>query len=117
MMPKVRSHFLLSPSCLTDPEVLILKLVVTVGIGQRVDVIVKGLNTAGEFTMRSVLASCSDDYQPLATAIVYYSHKTLVSNSTAWPALNDSLANCGNVCSPPLPPSTSPFPTKQAHKH
>jgi hypothetical protein len=115
MMPKVRSHFLLSPSCLTDPEVLILKLVVTVGIGQRVDVIVKGLNTAGAFTMRSVLASCSDDYQPLATAIVYYSHKALVSNSTAWPALNDSLTNCGNVVSPPLP--TSPFPTEQADKH
>ncbi|KAH8790649.1 Cupredoxin [Hyaloscypha finlandica] len=70
--------------------------VVTVGIGQRVDVIVKGLDTTGAFTMRSVLASCSDDYQPLATAIFYYSHKVLVSNSTAWPALKDSLADCGN---------------------
>jgi len=115
MMPKVRTHFLPSTSCLTDPEVLILKLVVTVGIGQRVDVIVKGLDTTGAFTMRSVLASCSDDYQPLATAIVYYSHKVLVSNSTAWPALNDSLADCGNVCSLPLP--TLLFPTKQADKH
>ncbi|CZT00095.1 related to laccase precursor [Rhynchosporium agropyri] len=69
----------------------------TVGIGQRFDVIVKGLrNTTDAYTMRSTLASCSDAYQPNATAIVYYSHKNLVSNSKPWPELEQSLGYCGN---------------------
>jgi hypothetical protein len=80
-----------------------------VGIGQRTDVIVEGLNSKGAFTMRSVLAACSDDYQPLATAIIYYSHDALRqgSNSTPWPALAKSLTDCGNVC------SQSHFPIKR----
>ncbi|TAQ83732.1 hypothetical protein B7494_g7952 [Chlorociboria aeruginascens] len=95
---KARSHPLLTFYHPRDLQVLILKSVVTVGIGQRVDVIVEGLESTGAFTMRSVLADCSDDYQPLATAIVYYTREALLrgSNSTAWPALADSLADCGN---------------------
>jgi hypothetical protein len=49
--------------------------------------------------MRSILASCSDDYQPLARALVYYSDDSMnqAPNSTAWPALGNFLKSCANV--------------------
>lgn len=74
-------------------------IVVTIGIGQRVDVLVTGIQSKGVYTMRAVLADCSDAEVSQATALVYYSHAALEagSTSTAWPELAASLANCGNV--------------------
>lgn len=77
--------------------------VVTLGIGQRTDVLVTGIPGAtGSYFMRSSIASapCSFSQNPDALAIVYYKHDALTSgntNSTAWPAFLDSVANkCAN---------------------
>lgn len=77
--------------------------VVTLGIGQRTDVLVTGLAGAtGSYSMRSSIASipCSFSSNPDATAIVYYKHEALAlgtPNSTAWPAWTNSVANsCAN---------------------
>ncbi|RFU25815.1 hypothetical protein B7463_g10521, partial [Scytalidium lignicola] len=73
--------------------------VVTLGIGQRSDVLITGLPGAtGSYTMRSSIASipCSFSSNPDATAIVYYKHEALAlgtPNSTAWPAWTNSVAN------------------------
>ncbi|KAH8672006.1 Cupredoxin [Tricladium varicosporioides] len=73
--------------------------VVTLGIGQRTDVLVKGLkNPVGAFLMRASMA-CSATLQPDVTAIVYYKHDDIKNtpNTTAWPAFLDSVANkCEN---------------------
>lgn len=78
--------------------------VVTLGIGQRTDVLVTGIPKAtGSYFMRSSIASapCSFSQNPDALAIVYYKHDALTSgntNSTAWPDFLDSVANkCHNV--------------------
>ncbi|KAH8803433.1 multicopper oxidase-domain-containing protein, partial [Xylogone sp. PMI_703] len=77
--------------------------VVTLGVGQRTDVLIKGLPGAtGSYTMRSSIAGggCSFGANPDATAIVYYKHEALslgMPNTTAWPAWVDSVANsCEN---------------------
>jgi hypothetical protein len=80
--------------------------VVTLGIGQRTDVLVTGLPGAtGSFFMRSSIAStanfCSFSSNPDVLAIVYYQHAALTSgqtNSTAWPEFLNTVANqCANV--------------------
>lgn len=78
--------------------------VVTLGIGQRTDILVTGLNNAtGGYLMRSSIASapCSASLNPDATAIVYYDPRVLAGlppNTTPWPAFLNSVATiCGNV--------------------
>jgi hypothetical protein len=77
---------------------------VTLGIGQRTDVLIKGLPGAtGSYTMRSSIppAPCSSSKQPNAQAIVYYKHEDLalgLPNTTPWPAWTNSVQNqCANV--------------------
>ncbi|TVY90039.1 oxidoreductase [Lachnellula willkommii] len=73
--------------------------VVSLAVGQRTDVLVRGLDGAtGAYIMRSSIASapCSFSSNPDATAIVYYNNDTLTaetSNTTAWPEFNASVAN------------------------
>lgn len=76
----------------------------TLGIGQRTDVLIKGLPGAtGSYMMRSSIppAPCSASKQPNAQAIVYYNPKDLgqgLPNTTAWPAWTNSVQNqCANV--------------------
>jgi hypothetical protein len=76
--------------------------VVTLGIGQRTDILVTGLtNFTGNYLIRSSIASapCSVSNNPDATAILYYNDKlsNVKPNSTAWPAFNASLTVCANV--------------------
>lgn len=77
---------------------------VSLAIGQRTDVLVRGLDKAtGAYIMRSSIASapCSFSSNPDATAIVYYKHEALTAgtfNTTAWPEFKASVADvCVNV--------------------
>jgi len=75
--------------------------VVTLGIGQRTDVLVTGLsNGTGEYWMRSNLSDCSLKTNGAATAVVYYLHEDLTKEPTTqpWPAWVNSVENiCANV--------------------
>jgi FtsP/CotA-like multicopper oxidase with cupredoxin domain len=74
--------------------------VVTLGIGQRTDVIVTGLpNATGEYWMRSNLSDCSLKTNAAATGVVYYLHEDLTKEPTTqpWPAWVNSVENiCAN---------------------
>ena len=77
---------------------------VTLGIGQRTDVLVTGLPGAtGSYAMRSSIAGgfCSFSTQPDVIAIVYYNHAAVAlgtPNTTAWPAWTASVTGqCANV--------------------
>lgn len=80
-------------------------IVVTLGIGQRADVLITGLPGAtGSYWMRSSIAGfpCSFSANPDATAVVYYLRGALTSgnpNTTAWPAFTESVnsPSCKNV--------------------
>lgn len=99
--------------------------VVTLGIGQRTDVLVTGLPGAtGSYFMRSSIASfpCSFSTAPDATAIVYYLHEASSSaNTTAWPAWTSSVTTpvCKNdplsetVPYYPITPDPAPPVTQQ----
>ncbi|KAH8800491.1 multicopper oxidase-domain-containing protein [Xylogone sp. PMI_703] len=70
--------------------------VVTLGVGQRTDVLVTGLpNGKGAYLMRSSIAACSSSKNPDATAIVYYQHEAISKPVTTkpWPAWVDSVKN------------------------
>ncbi|KUJ19252.1 uncharacterized protein LY89DRAFT_612848 [Mollisia scopiformis] len=74
--------------------------VVTLGVGQRTDVLVTApANADGKsYTMRSTLAGngCAVTNQPFATATVFYNTK-LQPNTTAWPSFLTSVASqCAN---------------------
>lgn len=74
---------------------------VTLGIGQRTDIIVEGLHHGnGSYWMRSSTPDqpCALTIQPNATAIVYYSHPD-TPQTTPWPAFIESLSRCQNVSS------------------
>lgn len=62
--------------------------VVTLGVGQRTDVLVKADagGPGSSFWMRSNITSCSQTYQPYARAIVYYEDANTDAdpNSVAW---------------------------------
>ncbi|KAG9236721.1 Cupredoxin [Amylocarpus encephaloides] len=89
--------------------------VVTLGIGQRTDVLVTGLkNYSGAYIMRSSIdAPCSLSLNPDATAIVYYKHDDLLKNringSTPWPEFLASKNVCEND---PLNQTVPWFPMK-----
>ncbi|KAL3426674.1 multicopper oxidase [Phlyctema vagabunda] len=77
--------------------------VVTLGIGQRTDVLVTGMsNPNGTYFMRSTIPTadgCSLAGNPDATAIVYYngSAPTQTPRTSPWPAWIESLeTQCGN---------------------
>ncbi len=79
---------------------------VTLGIGQRTDVLVTGLPGAtGSYAMRSSIAGgfCSFSTQPDVIAIAYYNHAAVAlgtPNTTAWPAWSASVTGqCANVSS------------------
>lgn len=82
------------------------KLVVTLGIGQRTDVIVKGLPNPGtnSYLIRSSIpaAPCSASLNPNAYAILYYGRSAPRTRptTTPWPAFTDTLLHkCHNVSS------------------
>ena len=74
--------------------------IVTLGVGQRTDVIVEANGNVNEsYWMRSTISTCSFTNQPDALAIVYYPQSNRFSkpSSTAW---NDTTKPCANVCLP-----------------
>lgn len=84
---------------------LLTESVVTLGVGQRVDVIVQAPASpaAGGYLMRSSIAACSLFEVQHATAVVYYGAAVpaTVPTTTVWPDFTNALANqCGNVCKP-----------------
>lgn len=92
------------------------RIVVTLGIGQRADVLVKAVtnDTASNaaFIMRASIAAapCSFSTNPDATAIVYYGATVPATPPTtsAWPAFLDSVRNqCAND---PIASTTPVFP-------
>ena len=71
--------------------------IVTLGIGQRTDVVVEAKgNVNGSYWMRSIMSTCSTTDQPDALAIIYYPRAPQNSKptSTAW---NDTTDPCSNV--------------------
>lgn len=71
--------------------------IVTLGVGQRSDVIVHASGDASEsYWMRSTISNCSNSIQPDALAVIYYpeapEHKK--PTSTAWV---DNTSECANV--------------------
>lgn len=60
--------------------------VVTLGVGQRTDVLVKANRNPGAYWIRSNLTSCSSARQPNALAVVYYegTDTNATPTSTAW---------------------------------
>jgi FtsP/CotA-like multicopper oxidase with cupredoxin domain len=76
--------------------------VVTLGVGQRTDVLIKAPeNPLAAYTMRSSLTlTCSLATQPDVTAIVTYGHYDKskgVPNTTPWSAWTASLTVCKNM--------------------
>lgn len=71
--------------------------VVTLGVGQRTDVIIQAApHATGSYWMRSsITTACSLTHQPNATAIVYYGHET-TPQTQPWPAFVASLSVCEN---------------------
>lgn len=70
--------------------------IVTLGVGQRADVIVEATEDDSDaFWMRSVISNCSLTYQPNGYAMLYYQNADTDGkpNSTAWPDTTDSCAN------------------------
>jgi FtsP/CotA-like multicopper oxidase with cupredoxin domain len=73
--------------------------VVTLGIGQRTDILVEGTgNINGAYWMRSNVSDvCAFSYQPQALAAIYYDHAdtNAMPNSTPWPKTSqyDDCAN------------------------
>lgn len=70
--------------------------IVTLGVGQRADVIVEATGSASHAVwMRSVISNCSLSNQPYAYAMVYYPNADTNAkpNSTAWPITSDVCAN------------------------
>lgn len=71
--------------------------IVTLGVGQRTDVIVEADGNANEaYWMRSTISNCSNTLQPYAQAIIYYPHanENEKPETTAWV---DNTARCANV--------------------
>ncbi|KAH0556122.1 hypothetical protein GP486_005944 [Trichoglossum hirsutum] len=91
--------------------------IVTLGVGQRTDVIVKGLaNGTGAYWVRSTLSSCSFTTQGNALGIAYYLHDALDTppTTTAWPDNTDPCANdplASTVPWFPITPAASPATT------
>ena len=72
--------------------------IVTLGVGQRSDVIVEASGSAHEaYWMRSTISNCSNTLQPDAQAIIYYprANKDEKPTTTAWV---DNTSECANVC-------------------
>ena len=72
--------------------------VVTLGVGQRTDVVVygSGLPTDSVFMRSNISAKCTNGSQPLALAAIFYedANRTAAPTSLATP-YDDSI--CGNV--------------------
>ncbi|KAJ2974397.1 hypothetical protein NUW58_g8671 [Xylaria curta] len=60
--------------------------VVTIGVGQRVDVLVRANGTECAYWLRSNLTSCSNAKQPFARAVIYYdkADTDTIPTSTPW---------------------------------
>lgn len=100
--------------------------IVTLGIGQRTDVIVEADGDANEaYWMRSTISNCSNTIQPDAEAIIFYPHadKDKKPTTTAWVDTTSECANvrsltgigavCADMCfrtSYPKPPPSTPSP-------
>ncbi|KAG4415602.1 hypothetical protein IFR04_011271 [Cadophora malorum] len=75
--------------------------VVTLGVGQRTDVLVTGLaGTPAPVVMRSYIAACSLFNQQVAKAMVYYKTQDAAAampNTSPWPEFTTAVANqCAN---------------------
>ncbi|CAF9904739.1 hypothetical protein IMSHALPRED_000159 [Imshaugia aleurites] len=91
--------------------------IVTLGVGQRSDVIVEASGDAHQaYWMRSTISNCSNTLQPDAQAIIYYPHANMNEKptTTAWA---DDTAECANdlltQTTPfyPITPATTPATT------
>lgn len=86
--------------------------VVTLGIGQRADVVVKAIGgPSSAFWMRSTMVSrCSHTHQPNGLAIIYYQNANSTSEptSTAWPLDGTQCANDPLTQTIPFTPITPP---------
>lgn len=90
--------------------------IVTLGVGQRADVIVEATGAASDVVwMRSVITKCSLTYQPDGYAMIYYQDADMNSQpqTSAWPdntdiCLNDDLRQTVPYFSitPPATPAT-----------
>jgi len=79
--------------------------IVTLGIGQRTDVVVKAIGKPKDsYWMRSTISNCSITTQPDALAVVYYerSSENKKPKTTAW---EDNTNQCANVRFPSYPPN------------
>ncbi|KAI1608527.1 Cupredoxin [Exophiala viscosa] len=85
--------------------------IVTLGVGQRADVIVEATGGPSDIVwMRSVISNCSLSNQPFGYAMVYYENANTNSkpNSTAWPITDDTCANDDLSTTTPYFPITPP---------
>ena len=81
--------------------------IVTLGVGQRADVIVQAnFSSTSSWWMRSTISSCSLGDQPIGLAMIYYedADTSVTPNSTAWV---DTTVPCAND---PLSETTPYFP-------
>lgn len=83
--------------------------IITLGIGQRADVIVTANGTSDSAVwMRSTISTCSLSKQPFAQAMIYYedADTTSLPNTTAWIDNSDPCANDDLSLTVPLYPIT-----------
>ena len=92
--------------------------IVTLGIGQRTDVLVTANGSVSDVVwMRSTLSTCSLASQPDGLAIIYYNgavNATAKPNTTAWPDTTDPCANDAlteTVPFFPITPTSTPATT------
>ena len=93
--------------------------VVTLGVGQRTDVVVKATGSATDAVwMRSdISVLCSSPTQPYALAAIYYpqANTSMRPNSTAWPVADTSCGNdplSSTVPYYPITPDPNPATTE-----
>lgn len=85
--------------------------IITLGIGQRADIIVEATGTAKEaFWLRSTISNCSLPYQPNGYAMIYYQNADTDSKPTskAWVDNTDICANDDLSKTTPYFPITPP---------
>ncbi|EXJ83398.1 hypothetical protein A1O1_07020 [Capronia coronata CBS 617.96] len=85
--------------------------IVTLGVGQRADIVVEATGTPTDaIWMRSVISNCSATHQPYGYAMIYYQNAdiNIKPNTTAWPDNTDGCANDDLSLTTPYFPITPP---------
>ncbi|KAK5947286.1 hypothetical protein PMZ80_001436 [Knufia obscura] len=93
--------------------------IVTLAIGQRMDVLIQGNNdpTTSAF-IRSTISTCTKAKQPNALALLYYpsADRTITPTSTAHPDTTDPCAEAPVTATTPYYPITPPSTPEQTHE-